>query len=508
MAPWFACFCPPGVKTIMRRCFLAVFVLQLGCGLAFGEDGLDGLARAQDGRSRRASSTDPNIDANGDGTSPASGETVVVAELDGPGVIKHIWCTAASLNPLIGRAMVLRIYWDGAERPSVEVPLGDFFGVGHGATKSFQSLPVGVSSYGRSRNCFWRMPFRKHAKITVTNESEPRFGPAAFYYYVDWEQVDELPEDSLYFHARYRQQTPAQPGDHVLLETEGRGHYAGTVYSAHQTRTGWFGEGDDRFAIDGESVPSIQGTGTEDYFGDAWGFREFAGPYYGVSLYEGPMLGDRVTAYRWHVEDPIRFSKSLKFSIEHRGSVFTEEGKQLSSSGQREDWVSSVAMWYQTPVATWDEELPPAKERVAPYQIVLASELAFEAKPDKTKKSFEGITFRPEVPDGTIQFDFEVEKAGLYKVSAILLKTIAGGRYQVLLDGQQAGPVLDLNGEAYDWQEYAFDLHRLKAGQHTLEFVGRGASDKQRSFGPKLYEVGVSTLLLLRMEDMAGYKAE
>jgi len=352
------------------------------------------------------------------------------------------------------------------------------------------------------------MPFAKHARITVTNESEKRFGPAAFYYYVDWEQLDELPQDSLYFHARYRQQTPAQPGDHVLLETKGRGHYAGTVYSVHQTRTGWFGEGDDRFTIDGESVPSIQGTGTEDYFGDAWGFREFAGSYYGVSLYEGPMLGDRVTAYRWHISDPIRFDKSLKVSIEHRGSVFTKDGKQLSSSGERDDWVSSVAMWYQTPVATWDDDLPPAIQRVAPYQIEVASNLDFAARPDKTKKSFEGVTFRPEVPDGTITFDFAVEKAGLYKVSAILLKTISGGRYQVLLDGKETGPVLDLNGEAYDWQEYVFDLHALEAGKHTLEFAGRGVSDKQRTFLPRLYEVGVSTLLLLRMEDMAGYKAE
>ncbi len=431
-----------------------------------------------------------------------------MADLEGPGVIKHIWCTAASLNPFSGRALVLRIYWDDTERPSVEVPLGDFFGVGHGATVSFQSLPVGVSSYGRSRNCFWRMPFRKHAKITITSENEPRFGPMPFYYYVDWEQVDELPDDALYFHARYRQQTPAKPGDHVLVETEGRGHYVGTVYSAHQTRTGWFGEGDDRFTIDGESVPSIQGTGTEDYFGDAWGFREFAGAFYGVSLYEGPLLGDRVTAYRWHIEDPIRFSKSLKMSIEHRGSVFTEEGKQLSSSGQREDWVSSVAMWYQTPVATWDEELPPAKERIAPYKILLAAGLKFEAEPDKTEKSVAGIAFRPEKPDGRIAFTFEVEQAGLYKVSAILLQSIFGSRYQALLDGKKVGSLLDLNGKGYDWQEHVFDLHRLEAGKHTFALAGQGASEHQRSFGPQLFEAGVSTLILLRMEDMAGYQEE
>ncbi len=177
----------------MRHVLPALGILAIAVSTARAQNLLADLTQPQEGRSRRASSTDSDIDANEDGETLLPGQTLVVADLAGPGVIKHIWNTATSLNPFVGRELVLRIFWDGAERPSVEVPLGDFFGVGHGAMKTFQSLPVSVSSYGRSRNCFWRMPFRKHAKITVTNENELRFGPVAFYYYVDWEQVDQLP---------------------------------------------------------------------------------------------------------------------------------------------------------------------------------------------------------------------------------------------------------------------------------------------------------------------------
>lgn len=492
----------------MRHMLLAVVLCQLGVVQAFGQEMLDHLTRSQNSRSRRASSTDGEFNGNGDSKTVLPGQTVVLADLEGTGVITHIWTTTASLNPFSGRSLVLRVYWDEAERPSIEVPLGDFFGVGHGAAVNLQSIPVNVSSYGRARSCYWRMPFRKHAKITITNENEARFGPVPVYFYIDWEQPDSLREDVLYFHARYRQQTPAQPGDHVLLETNGRGHYVGTVYSVHQTRTGWFGEGDDRFYVDGETVPSIQGTGTEDYFGDAWGFREFNGPFQGVSLYEGPLFGDRVTAYRWHIPDPIRFAKSLKVSIEHRGSEFTEEGKQVSSSGERDDWISSVAFWYQTPATTWKEELPPAQKRMAPYRVMLAADLKHQATPDKTEREIAGIVFRPESSDGKISFNFHVEKAGTYKVSAVLLKSIAGGLYQPYLDGEKVGAVLDLSGKGYDWEEYVFDVHRLAAGDHTFQLVGRGAPKGRRTVGPQWFEAGVSSLILLRMEDMAGYRKE
>ncbi|MCF6334533.1 MAG: DUF2961 domain-containing protein, partial [Spirochaetales bacterium] len=127
---------------------------------------LNDLTKAANGRSLRSSSTDSNFNENGDSKEILPGETIVIANLEGPGIIKHIWNTSASLNPFSTRSLVIRIYWDNSEKPSIEVSLGDFFGVGHGATKDFQSLPVSISSHGRSRTCFWRMPFKEHAKIT------------------------------------------------------------------------------------------------------------------------------------------------------------------------------------------------------------------------------------------------------------------------------------------------------------------------------------------------------
>lgn len=492
----------------MRYVLLAVIVGQIGISEVVGQDMLEHLTRSKNSHSRRVSSTSKEFNGNGDSIEVAPGQSAVLADLKGPGVITHIWFTTASLSPFSGRSLVLRVYWDEAERPSIEVPLGDFFGVGHGATVNLQSVPVNVSSYGRSRSCYWKMPFRKHAKITISNDDEARMGPAEVYYYIDWEQRDSLPEDVLYFHARYRQQTPAAPGDYVLLDTTGRGNYVGTVYSVHLVQTGWFGEGDDRFTIDGETVPSIQGTGTEDYFGDSWEFREFNAPFQGVSLYEGPMFGDRVSAYRWHIVDPIRFAKSLKVSLEHRGAKITNEGKQLSSSGQREDWISSVAFWYQTPATTWKEELPPARGRVAPYLVMLAKDLQYRAVPDKTERDSPGLLFRPATPDGKITFDFNVEQPGTYKVSAVLTKSITGGLYQPYLDGEKIGPVVDLCSKGYDWEEFVFDVHPLAAGKHTFQLAGRGASPGQRSIGPKWFEAGVSSLILLRMEDMAGFRTD
>ena len=155
---------------------------QSGGGIV--QDLLVRLTQSQSGQTRRASSSDQDLDGNGDSKTILPGQTLVLADLDGPGVITHFWNTTASVNPFSGRSLVLRMYWDGAEKPSVEAPLGDFFGVGHGAKADFQSIPVSVSSLGRSRSCQWRMPFRKHAKITITNENL-KFGPVPFYYYLD-----------------------------------------------------------------------------------------------------------------------------------------------------------------------------------------------------------------------------------------------------------------------------------------------------------------------------------
>ncbi len=466
-----------------------------------GQTMLNHLIRSSENISKRSSSTDPNFDGNGDSREINSGETLVLADLEGPGIIRHLWNTSASLYPFSANALVLRIYWDNATKPSVEVPLGDFFGVGFGAKKDFQSIPVSVSSYGRAQNCYWEMPFRKHAKITITNEAQG-FGPVYFYYYVDWDKVKSLPEDILYFHAQYHQQARAVKGDHVVLNTVGKGNYVGTVYSVFQVQNGWFGEGDDRFYIDGETKPSVVGTGTEDYFGDAWGFREFAGPFHGVTNYEGPLTADRVTAYRWHIPDPVCFNKALKFTIEHRGSDVDWQGKQSSGSNERPDRISSVAFWYQTPVAYTDAPLPPANDRIPPYQITLAATLKISATPEKIKKEKEGIYFEPGTSDAQINLEFQIKKTGRYKVSAILFDDLFGGRYQPQIDGKIAGVELDMCSKGSDWKEYVFGLFDLTEGTHYLSFRCKGASPNHRSILPDKFSIGISSLILLNLDDL------
>ena len=186
-----------------------------GAASALGND-LASIATLKEGSTQRASSSDANWrDGNGDARPIEPGGTLVLADLKGPGVINHFWNTIASSERGYSRLLVLRMYWDGETVPSVECPIGDFFGIGHGMDVPFDSEPVRVSSDGRGRNCYWPMPFRKSAKITVTNEG--RLRTDAFYYYLDWQQVPRLPKNTAYFHAMYRQEFPTVMGQNYLL---------------------------------------------------------------------------------------------------------------------------------------------------------------------------------------------------------------------------------------------------------------------------------------------------
>jgi hypothetical protein len=466
---------------------------------------LDAVTRLQSWRSHRESSSHSDLQKNGDSRRIEKGQTLVLGDLEGPGVITHFWCTVASPDPFYPRSLVLRIYWDGAEKPSVESPLGDFFGVGHGAMATYASLPVSVTSHGRARTCYWRMPFRKRARVTVANESDT-YDCDSFYYYLDWEKHESLPADIAYFHAQYRQDTPAKPGDYTILETAGRGQYVGTVYSVHQVENGWFGEGDDRFYIDGEEMPSLRGTGTEDYFCDAWGFRAFGTSYYGVSLFEGYFAGDRVTAYRWHLPDPITFRQSLKVTIEHKGSVFTDNVNELGGFIERPDWISSVAFWYQSPPVALNRPLPPIKERIAPYRVLSPSDLGVRADPAFILVKEKGtVLYAPAKPDASIEFDFQVPENGRYILQAIMTHSLLGGLYQALLDGKAIGAPLDLCIEGMDELWVRLDQHNLAEGKHTLRFEGRGSSLYVRSMAKPIYSLGLVHLVFLRVDDMKGY---
>lgn len=489
------------------RSILATLTAVLMGGVATAQmpDALDALTRLPDFRSMRASSAHEDLNRNGDARSIPKGGSLTLAELEGPGVITHIWCTVGSYDIFYPRSLVLRIYWDGMEKPSVEVPLGDFFGVGHGALSEFVSQPVANTSFGRARACYWRMPFNKSARITVTNDGA--LENDSFYYYVDWEKHESLPADTAYFHAEYRQAMPAEPGDYTLCETTGRGKYVGTVYSVHQVENGWFGEGDDRFYIDGEATPSLRGTGTEDYFCDAWGFRKFATPYYGVSLWEGYFTGDRVTAYRWHIADPVAFQQSLRVTMEHRGSIFTDQVFELGGFFERPDWISSVAFWYQAPVRGIERPLPPLGERLPPYRVIASKDMTAHADPIVVKLQMgDMLLYAPAMPDAKLTFDFEVPEDGRYVLQAVLAHNVMGALYQPYVDDKILGGPLDLSADGMDIYPVRLDTVDLTAGKHVLRFEGRGRSPRMRSMTAPTYAFGLHSLVLLRLQDMKGYQ--
>ncbi len=283
-------------------------------------------------------------------TSIPIGENAVVAELTGPAVINHIWMTAKSVIPQIYGLLVLRIWWDGEEEPSVEVPLGDFFGVGFGRERDFKSLMLEMLPAGGEHhsalNSYWKMPFRKSARIEIENRSSRSV--SLFFIQVDYEKCQGLPEELLNFHAQYRRENPVTLHvPYTILEAKGRGNYVGTIFNYHILGPGAWVEGGQDFYIDGEKEASLPGTGAEDYFGHAWGFRtENNALLHGTSF--GPE-NNKMTAYRFHIPDPVRFKKSIKATMRCHGWDVQD----------REDDYSSVALWYQIEPHSAFPVLPP-----------------------------------------------------------------------------------------------------------------------------------------------------
>ena len=452
---------------------------------------LAGLDQLKNFETRRASSSDPNWkNGNADSRPIAPGGTLTLGEFDGPGVITHFWCTIAHDAPFYSRLMTLRIYWDGEEHPSVECPIGDFFGIGHGVDQSFTSLPIRVTSNGRARNCYWPMPFRKSARVTVTNDSEQRCH--AFYYYLDWQKHDSLPDDTAYFHAMYRQEYPCVMGQNYLLaDLVGRGHYVGTIQSVYHVSPGWYGEGDDFFFIDGAAEPQLRGTGTEDYFCNGWGFEQQAGPFYGTPLWEGFDTGDRGTAYRFHIPDPVTFTKSLRVEIEHKGSETFPDGK-FDGFIERDDLMSSVALWYQTePHKVWSA-LPPGVERL-PFReqsLVVGWKSVKEAKHSAAPLEVQevgGLTdnkqlwFKPTDANAWVEVPFSTEKEATAQLWVKLLHSWDYGTYRVRLDGKELATLDLLNADAVP-EAHKLGFVTLAAGPHTLRFECVGKAEKSKGY--------------------------
>lgn len=361
----------------------------------------------KEGKSKRLSSWD-QTGKNKDCITIPAGKACVIAEVEGSGVIQHIWMTIASQDQYSFRKVLIKMYWDHESDPSVESPVGDFFGVGHGVASHYVSAPLnmittqGVIENKAAMNSFFEMPFRQAARIEIVNECEHDM---VLYYYVDYVER-AVSDDSFYFHASWRRESPTKglvdlealkvehdkqdspnfadrkvyeianltgEENYVLLDAVGEGHYVGCNLSIDHINPmpgfSWPGEGDDMFFIDGEPwPPRLHGTGTEDYFCAAWGYPsgKYDSPYHGVSLY-APLRGHgdtwkenntysfndysgKITQYRFHIADPVIFNKSLLFSIEHG-----------HGNAQSNDY-SSVAYWYQRePHKQFPEMLPVVK---------------------------------------------------------------------------------------------------------------------------------------------------
>jgi hypothetical protein len=330
-------------------------------------------------RSRRASSWDRS-GGNMDFVMVGPGQTVTLLEHEGAGCITHVYCALAFPDLYDYRDAMLRFYWDGEAAPSVEVPLGDFFGLAHGRIRLMRSALTAVNpGFGSSHglHAYFPMPFATGARITLEHRSDRHLGGAlpALWYHIDFETYDEPPpDDALRFHAQWRQERPTSPAgpqpnvqlhsgvnldgaeNYVALEATGRGQMVGLLLQINNIAGGWYGEGDDMVFVDGDVwPPSIHGTGTEEIFGGgASPVSEYAGPYHGFHLIENRDYTGLVGAYRWFVRDPIRFTTSLRWTVEH------------GHANNFENEYASVAYWYQSEPHAPFPALPPRDEMRPP----------------------------------------------------------------------------------------------------------------------------------------------
>ncbi len=505
-------------KSALARAMLASGIAS---AVAVSQAGgmLESLTEPHEGHSMRATSTmrmgelhstrrervpDPTAQPKGDLEEAsnwdnfriAPGATHVLMDERGPGVITHIWLTFLGPEPqdwapqgsANHQEMLLRMYWDGRGRPAVEAPVGDFFANCFGKRSTVVSLPVVVED-ADWYNCYWRMPFRKSARIEIVNQSDRPI--SLLYYNIDWIKLKKLARRTPYFHAQYRQEYPAQNGkDYVVLETQGTGHYVGTVLAVRTRSPAWFGEGDEKIYVDGESSPSIWGTGTEDYFLSAWGLKTTSTPFFGVPYFDQwGIVGGHTSAYRWHVSDPIVFQRGIKVTLEHFGWISPDENPEhrATSWNEREDDYASVAFWYQTGESTFQPGIPPARERTLPSLervLVAAGDFTNAVHHGKGAAVTQTLDFysrpqlfyRPEQPeDAWVEIPFQVERKEPLRLLIQATQAEDYGRYQVLLDGKPVGEPLDFYAATLGSAEFHLLDFWPEPGPHTvrLECVGR-----------------------------------
>lgn len=496
---------------------------------------MESLARPQEGRSMRVTSTmrvgeirrggaqrkyNPQAEPRGDRDEASNwdnfrvepGQTHVLMDEKGPGVITHIWMTFLGPEPhpwapkgsANHQEMLLRMYWDDNPRPAVEAPVGDFFANCFGKRSEVISLPVIVED-ADSYNCYWHMPFRKSARIEIENQSDKPI--SLLYYNIDWIKKDRLPDDTPYFYAQYRQEYPVEKGkDYLILETQGKGHFVGAVLAVRTRSPAWFGEGDEKIYIDGEAKPSIWGTGTEDYFLSAWGLKTTSTPYFGVPYFDQwGIVGGHTSAYRWHLNDPIVFNTGIKVTIEHFGWTSPDENPEYKSTSwnEREDDYASVAFWYQTGPSTFSARAPHARQRRLPSLERLVVRPADDPASQRHGQGsvapqqldlYEGTQwlYRPPQAEGAwLEIPFQVKAKEPLRLVLNMTKSYDFGRYQAFLNGVKIGPEMDFYSPKIVNQEFHLLDFWPEPGRYTLRLECTGKNP--HSLG---YYCGIESLRL------------
>ncbi len=466
----------------------------------FDEGPLGDLYRARTGGLVQYSSDDPT-GGNSDRRPIAPGETLELMNHEGAGIVRRWWITIAPRNNVeIHRTLIVRCYWDGEEEPSVEVPVADFFGMGFGEWKDYISLPLNMTSGGY--NSYWPMPFKESARIIVENTGSVPI--ESFYYNIDVRTYEQLNEDALYFHAQYRQVRTEAEQPVTILETTGRGHYVGTLISMQPEQGAQLGylEGDELIYLDGEDKPSIIGTGTEDYFSSGWYYitGEYSAPYHGVTIKDEE--NGRINTYRWHIEDPIPFTESFKFEIEH-GGTNDMPGVEYAS----------VAYWYQTHP---HPPFPPLPEQLLPLARVTKPDIEAEEQLDNTTVTggelrtqgmgnFNGnwgndtqLWWVNGQPGDRLTFPLEVSETGTYELIGFFTRARDYGIFRVFVNGEPRGSLVDcFNTKVEPTGPISFGKIQLEQGvqEIVIELVGKDVRSNGYGGG---YLVGIDGFFLYR----------
>lgn len=461
---------------------------------------LAGVAIPHPGQAMHEGSWDRS-GGNGDARSVAPGQTITLLDYHGAGIVHRFWVTIAPRAEMhIHSQAILRMYWDDEKEPSVECPVGAFFGVGFGEQKDYISLPLNEISGGY--NCYWPMPFHKHARWTLENRSNRKID--AFYYNIDFTAFDSLPADVKEFHASWHRENPTQPGkNYTILDAEGDGQYVGTALFMQAIKPHDIGflEGDEMIYIDGrteptppqwnhtEPVPQINGTGTEDYFSSGWYFDHgvYSAPYHGVVIKDETAA--RVSAYRWNIEDAIPFHKNIRVTIEH---------------GTNNDHVadySSVAYFYQSgphkpypPLPTDPADLLPAVqhfsgviegEDLLPHARATTGQLSVQDMHSfgGSWSGSEQLFWTDGKPDAALTIQLPARRAGEYNLSAFFTTAADYGTIQFFQNDKPIGKPIDLySASVQSGPAKPIGQVHLQRGDNPITIRIVGKNDASRAY--------------------------